>query len=66
MRIIKAGVVKKLEFPNEAAKHRYLANLRVDGKNYYIIGEVRNDNKCFVEIVESWRNAVLIKNVTLV
>lgn len=65
MRIIKAGVVKKLEFPNESAKERYLANLRVDGKNYYIIGEGRNDNKCFVDIVESWRNAVLIKNVTV-
>ena len=37
MKIVKAAVVKHMEFPNRQAMQRYLTNLRVDGKAYKII-----------------------------
>lgn len=65
MRITGAGVIKGLEFPSISAKERYLKNLKVDRKNYYIICEGCENQVYFVKIVESWRDAPLMKNVTI-
>ena len=48
MRIIEAAVIKHMEFPNRQAMLRYLANLRVDGKNYRIISDLDYDEKVTV------------------
>ena len=66
MKIIKAGIVKQIEFPNEMAKRRYLDNLRIDGKGHYIINEAGNRNTCFITtIVEPWRNVPLIWDIDI-
>ena len=66
MKIIKAGIVKQIECPNEMAKRRYLDNLRIDGKGHYIINEVGNRNTCFITtIVEPWRNVPLIWDIDI-
>lgn len=69
MKVIKAGIVKRIEFQNLNAVKRYLDNLRVDGKNYYIISEgeslTGDKYKHTYTIVETWRNAPLIKDVYL-
>ena len=68
MKITEAGIIKRIEFPNKIAKQRYLENLRIDGKAYYVISEggVGTPNGeiiPFIKIVEPWRNARLIKGV---
>lgn len=65
MKIVKAAVVKHMEFPNRQAMQRYLTNLRVDGKAYEIISDQDDGDKCVLVILESWRNAVLMRNVTV-
>lgn len=65
MKIVKAAVVKHMEFPNRQAVQRYLMNLRVDGKNYRIISDLDYGDKCVLVILETWRNAVLMRNVTV-
>lgn len=66
MKIVKAAVVKHMEFPNRKAMQRYLTNLRVDGKNYRIISDLDDEDKCTLVILETWRNAVLMRNVTVI
>lgn len=65
MRIIEACVVKHMEFPNKMVMLRYLANLRVDGKNYKILQEEDYGDKYVLVIAETWRNAVFMKNVAV-
>ena len=65
MKIIEAGVAKQIEFPDAAALKRYLANLRVDGKNYNIFYQLEFGGKIVVGIVETWRNAPLIKSIMM-
>lgn len=70
MKVTEAGIIKRIEFPNKIAKQRYLENLRIDGKSYYIISEGgigTPDGEIipFIKIVEPWRNARLIKNITI-
>ena len=65
MRIVEACVVKHMVFPNRQAVQRYLMNLRVDGKNYRIISDQDFGDKCVLVIAETWRNAVLLKNVAV-
>ena len=69
MKITEAGIVKRIEFPNWIARQRYLDNLRIDGKTYYIIreggiGTPDGEIIPFIVIVEPWRNARLMKNIT--
>lgn len=65
MKVVKAAVVKHMEFPNRQAVQRYLMNLRVDGKAYEIISDQDDGDKCVLVILESWRNAVFMKNVAV-
>ena len=65
MKITRAGIAKRIEFPNEAAKKRYLDNLRIDGKSFYIIRDGWSEGKGFIEIVEPWRNVPLMKNINI-
>ena len=70
MKVVKAGIIKRIEFPNLNAVERYLQNLRIDGKNFYIIGESETvtsngEHKHIITIVETWRNAPLMKDVYL-
>lgn len=70
MKVVKAGIIKRIEFSNLNAVKRYLQNLRVDGKNFYVIGESEtftsdNEHKHIITIVETWRNAPLMKDVYL-
>ncbi len=70
MKVIEAGIVKRIEFPNRTARKRYLDNLRIDGKAYYVISEGAIGNSAgeivpFITIVEPWRNAHLKKNITI-
>ena len=65
MKIVEACVVKHMEFPNRQAMLRYLANLRVDGKNYRIISDLDYDDKVVLVIAETWRNAIFMKKVTV-
>ena len=44
---------------------RYLINLRADGKAYKIISDLDYGDKCVLVILETWRNAVLMRNVTV-
>lgn len=69
MKITEAGIVKRIEFPNWIARQRYLDNLRIDGKAFYIIsdgciGSYGSEIIPFIVIVEPWRNARLMKNIT--
>lgn len=66
MRILDACVVKRMEFPNRQAVQRYLMNLRVDGKNYRIIFDLDHGDKVVLVIAETWRNAVFMKDVTVI
>ena len=63
MKITEAAAVKRIEFPNAAAMERYLANLRVDRKNYRIICEEDYGDKYEIVIIESWRNAPMMKKI---
>lgn len=65
MKIVKAAVVKHMEFSNRQAMQRYLTNLQVDGKAYEIISDQDDRDKCVLVILESWRNAVFMKNVAV-
>ena len=69
MKITEAGIVKRIEFPNWMARQRYLDNLRIDGKAFYIvadgcIGNYGGEITPYIVIVEPWRNARLMRNVT--
>ena len=66
MKITEAGILKRIEFVNEQAKERYLMNLRVDGKNFKILGtdivyEPNQKEKIVLLIIESWRDSKLFK-----
>lgn len=65
MRIVEACVVKHMVFPNRQAVQRYLMNLRVDGKNYRIISDLDCGDKVVLVIAETWRNAIIMKNVAV-
>lgn len=65
MRIVEACVVKHMEFPDRQAMLRYLANLRVDQKNYRIIADLDYGDKVVLVIAETWRNAIFMKNVVV-
>lgn len=70
MKITEAGIVKRIEFPNWVARKRYLENLRIDGKAFYIIadgciGNYGGEIVPYITIVEPWRNAHLMKNITI-
>lgn len=62
-----AGIVKRIEFKTVAQRQRYISDLRVRGKGFYIISDgytSDNGGRYFLKTVESDGKHKLIKGIT--
>ena len=67
MTIKEAGLIMRIEFKTIEQRQRYISDLRVRGKGFYIISDgytSENGGRYFLKIVESDGKHKLIKGVT--
>lgn len=68
MIITEVGIVKLIEFKTRQAMQRYLDDLKIRGKGFYVISDgytSNNGGKYFIKVVESDGEHKLMKGLTV-